>query len=251
MSESPPALSAGIASGRSDDAPRLWRDRLGSASGGSVEVLFVGRGAPRDAQAALALLEPSPPRIVWAQQIHSDRVLPAGSGDAGGSCGEGDALITAEADLALCVVTADCVPVLLAGAGADGIPHLAAAHAGWRGIAADILAKTLEALPIPAPQLTAWIGPAIGPCCYEVGTDVADQVQAAAGPSVVHARPGAKPHLDLPAAAELQLRRRGVEIIHRVGPCTRCSPDDLWSYRREGAGAGRNLAFIWRRSQEA
>lgn len=244
MSDSTSKAPVDGAATRSAEAPRTWRARHGTGSGGAVEVLFVGRGAPRDAQAALALLEPSPPRLAWAQQIHSDRILQARSG---GGCGDGDALITAEADLALCVVTADCVPVLLAG-GESGEPYLAAIHAGWRGIAADIVGQTLAALPVPAGELTAWIGPAIGPCCYEVGADVADQVRAAADASVVHVRPNAKPHLDLPAAADLQLRRRGVETVHRIGPCTRCSPADLWSYRRQGAGAGRNLAFIWRRS---
>lgn len=246
MSDSSPQGIVPPASKRSDEEPRIWRDRRGSLPQGAVEVLFVGRGAPEGATATLARLEASPPRLAWAQQIHSDRILSARSA---GGCGEGDALITADADLALCVVTADCVPVLLAGASAEGPVHLAAVHAGWRGIATDIVGKTVQALPVPGAQLAVWIGPSIGPCCYEVGADVADQVQAAADASVVHARPNAKPHLDLPAAAELQLRRRGVATIHRIGPCTRCSPDDLWSYRREGAGAGRNLAFIWRRSQ--
>ncbi|HEX2164551.1 MAG TPA: laccase domain-containing protein, partial [Thermoanaerobaculia bacterium] len=96
---------------------------------------------------------------------------------------------------------------------------------------------------------TAWIGPALGPCCYEVGEEVAEAVAAASDPAVV-SRPaaGARPRLDLAAAARRQLAALGVEDVRTVAACTRCEADLLWSYRRDGRRAGRNHAFIWKRA---
>ncbi len=207
----------------------LWADRLGR-----VEVRFVGRG-PGDRTAAAAAAA-TPPEIAWTHQVHSARVLAATAGP----CGEGDGLTTNRADLALSVVTADCVPILL-----GGDTEIASIHAGWRGIAAGIAAAALARLDSPADRLTAWLGPAIGPCCYEVGDDVATEVAAATTPAAAVPGPGLRPHLDLHLAVGSQLHRAGVERIHKVPDCTRCSPTTLWSYRRDGPGAGRNLAFIW------
>ena len=207
----------------------VWR-----AGHGPVEVRFVGRG-PGDHAAAAAAAR-VPPAIAWSRQVHSARVLDA----VAGPCGEGDALLTRRAGLALSVVTADCVPVLIAGEA-----EIASAHAGWRGIVAGVLPATLARLAIPGDRLTAWLGPAIGPCCYEVGEEVAARVAEAGGAEVVRPGSGSRPHLDLHGAVSSQLRAGGVRRIHRVRDCTRCSPDSLWSYRREGPGAGRNLAFIW------
>ncbi|MEA2694999.1 MAG: purine-nucleoside/S-methyl-5-thioadenosine phosphorylase / adenosine deaminase [Acidobacteriota bacterium] len=211
----------------------VWEDRLGD-----VEIRFVGRGPAGGRDEVLARIgEPDLP-VAWAKQIHSARVLPALSP---GECGEGDALTTDRPGLALAVVTADCVPVLLAGP--SGI---AAVHAGWRGIASGVIPATLSALGNPA-GWTAWIGPAIGPCCYEVGEDVAEQIAAASTSGAVVPYPGGSPHLDLLRAATHQLRAAGVADVTALTLCTRCETEKLSSYRREGKGAGRNLAFIWRR----
>ena len=118
---------------------------------------------------------------------------------------------------------------------------------GWRGLVAGVIPAALDRLG-PVQDLEAWIGPAIGPCCYEVSDDVADQVVAASDPGVRSQGPAGRPHLDLQAAAHHQLTAGGVGEIHVLERCTRCHPEDLWSYRREGPGAGRNLAFVWRRS---
>ncbi len=212
----------------------LWRD-----STPEIEVRFVGRGPAWERATLPAQLGESPHlSTAWVQQIHSAQVREASPG----ACGEGDALWTAQPDLAVLVVTADCVPVLLGGAGA-----VAAVHAGWRGIAARVVEATVAAMPSPA-DLTAWIGPAIGPCCYEVSEEVAGQVSAAAGTDC--ARPGrsARPHLDLGAAVAAQLARAGVERVHQIPVCTRCSEERLSSYRRDGTAAGRNVALIWRYS---
>jgi YfiH family protein len=134
------------------------------------------------------------------------------------------------------VVTADCVPVLLAGP-----QGLAAVHAGWRGLVGGVIPATLERM---GGAETAWIGPAIGPCCYEVGEEVAEQVAAVGG--TVLPGPAGRPHLDLAAAARHQLKAAGVGEVRSVASCTRCEAERLYSYRREGKGVGRNVAYIWR-----
>ncbi|HXU34156.1 MAG TPA: polyphenol oxidase family protein [Thermoanaerobaculia bacterium] len=219
-----------------------WR-----AASGDVRLLFVGRGptperiereevfrrvAPEAAAAGIA--------IAWAKQIHSDRALVASPG----CSGEGDALVAPrDAGLALTLSTADCVPVLLAGPS-----HLAAAHAGWRGLANGVLAATVGRLLDPPETLAAWIGPSIGPCCYEVSPEVADEVARGAGVgnvAIARRGPTGKPHLDLFAAAERQLRALGIRRISVLRNCTRCDEGNLHSYRREGKGGGRNLSFVY------
>lgn len=224
-----PALEGGI-----------WTWRGGE---GNLRVAFTGRGpresreSTRDTTALLALLEAEPPRLAWAKQIHSAVVLPAQPG----LCGEGDALTTNEAGLALAIFTADCVPVVLAGP--EGI---AAVHAGWRGIAAEILPAALASVTTDLSSWKAWIGPAIGPCCYEVGEEVAAEVVAASAPEIAVPGPNGRPHLDLQKAARIQLERLGVREISVAPGCTRCEEEKLWSYRRDGKGGGRNVAFIWK-----
>jgi YfiH family protein len=213
----------------------VWKARHGD-----IEVRFTGRGPTNDREEILRAIVPAAPPLAWAKQIHSALALPARPG----ICGEGDALYTEETGLALAVVTADCVPVLIAGP--QGI---AAVHAGWRGIAAGVIPATLEKMKGDPEASTAWIGPAIGSCCYEVGEDVAGQVVAASGPEIATPGPNGKPHLDLQAAARLQLERAGVGQVYVLAHCTRCDEEKLWSYRREGKAAGRNLAFIWREAE--
>ncbi|MEZ5332917.1 MAG: polyphenol oxidase family protein [Thermoanaerobaculia bacterium] len=187
----------------------------------------------------IGALDEAPTETSWLRQVHSGRILDARPG----CSGEGDALLTRRSGLAVAIATADCVPVVLAGPRA-----VAVVHAGWRGIAAGIVPAAVLRLAEHGAVEAAWIGPAIGPCCYEVGEDVADRVEAAAGPAArVAGRSGRKPHLDLVAAVEGQLRAAGVPSVESAGLCTRCRPD--WhSFRRDGAGAGRNWTLAWLRS---
>lgn len=228
-----------------------------------VVVCFAGRDPsdPRRAAAtpaealarrvrAASLSSSSAPETAWAKQVHSARILDASSP---GSCGEGDALVTERRGLALTVVTADCVPVILAVREAGG--PVAAVHAGWRGIASGIVPAAVQRMTSMGrltQGLVAWIGPAIGPCCYEVGAEVAERVAAACGAGSLETltRPNpdphrAHPHLDLVQAVELQLGQAGVGTVRRLGACTHCHPESLWSYRRDGTAAGRNYAFVW------
>lgn len=215
-------------------APRgdfpVWR-----ATRGGVSACFVGRGPRLERDETLRAIGEPELAVAWAKQVHGAALLEARPG----ACGEGDALHTAQSGLALAVATADCVPVLLAGPAG-----VAAVHAGWRGLVAGVLAPAVASLGDPA-SIHAWIGPAIGLCCYEVGDDVATAVVAASTAEVANPVGGGKAHLDLAAAARHQLERAGVRSIDLLISCTRCDPR-LWSYRRDGKGAGRNLAFIWR-----
>ena len=162
-----------------------------------------------------------------------------------GLSGEGDALWTSTAELALVVVTADCVPVLVASPAA-----VAAVHAGWRGICAGVVGAAVAALEPSGAPLTAWIGPAIGPCCYEVGEDVATRVAAASSSDVLMRRGAGRPRLDLPRAVYEQLERAGIADVRMLRRCTRCDPS-LASFRRDGPQCGRNYSVIWRRGAPA
>jgi YfiH family protein len=126
---------------------------------------------------------------------------------------------------------------------------MSAAHAGWRGLAARVPEATVGAMAREfgsrPEDLLAVAGPAIGPCCYEVGEEVAQEVARASSAEAVRRIGKVKPHVDLHAAVRAQLSRRGVTRIQTAAACTRCAADWLWSYRRDGRAAGRNLAFVW------
>ena len=250
----PPAARDGRPGGpRSGPAIAGPFDRAGyrawEAAGDRARVLFVGRGPEASRQRVVAAVAPASgpggpsAGTAEAKQVHSARVLTA-SGP--GRCGEGDALVTGVPRLATTVVTADCVPLLV-----EAGERVAAVHAGWRGVVAGVVGATVDRLLAegapPTGRWTAWIGPAIGPCCYEVGEDVAERVAAASGPEAVVVRPGGRPHVDLAAAVRRQLASRGAVDVRTLALCTRCEEESLWSYRRSGARAGRNLAAIWRR----
>lgn len=213
-----------------------WRDRRGP-----VHVVFAGRGPAHERDEVLRRAAPDAPQdLAAARQIHSATALPARPG----ACGDGDALWTDRSGLALSVITADCVPVVLAGPGG-----IAAVHAGWRGLVHGVISATLREVPGRLSEWTAWIGPAIGVCCYEVGEDVAAQVVAASAPDVAVPGPSGKPHLDLQAVARRQLEKAGIGKVVSLVRCTRCDEEKLESYRRNGKGAGRNIAFIWKASE--
>lgn len=207
-------------------------------SGPGCEILFVGKGPRSERSEAFRDLVPDPQlRLSWPRQIHSTVVLEAKNE---GLCGDADAIRTDQPGIALSIATADCVPIVIAGR-----DHLATVHAGWRGLAGRLLQATLNDLAEEPGRMHAWIGPAIGACCYEVGPEVARQVVAASGPEVEISH-NSRPHLDLAAAAASQLTRGGVQSLHTVHACTRCSRESLWSYRRDGVAAGRNWTFAWK-----
>jgi hypothetical protein len=164
-------------------------------------------------------------RLAMNYQLHSSRVNRA---DAGVKGTPGDALWTDEPGLPVLALTADCVPVVLVRMNGD--PAVCVAHAGRMGLLGGVLAEAARALGGP---LAAAIGPAIGPCCYEVGDEVAQPYRARFGETIVRAG-----HLDLWQAAEIALRRAGVDRVDRFDLCTACNPDLFFSYRRDGVPRG-------------
>jgi YfiH family protein len=160
-----------------------------------------------------------------------------------------DALVTTAHDLALVVLTADCVPILLADPGRG----VGAVHAGRRGVEENVVGAAVAALTAATgsgpERVHAAVGPAIGGCCYELPRECADAV-AAAVPMPASTTSWGTPSLELRGAAELQLRAAGVRAITRAGGCTRCDQDRWFSHRAtaRGAAPGRNASAIVRRS---
>jgi YfiH family protein len=177
-----------------------------------------------------------PPALTTAQQIHSARILDA-CGRKGEQIGEGDAIISSEPGVAIGIRTADCVPILLADTRTRVV---ACVHAGWRGTAANIAGATVEALVsrgCQARNLCVAIGPSIGSCCYEVGSEVACQFDQRRSNDEILT-------LDLAGINETQLMKAGVKEIWKSGECTYCHADRFFSFRREKEKAGRMLSFI-------
>jgi len=176
-------------------------------------------------------------------QVHGARVVEASALRDAAAREEADALVlrleSEGGARAIGVRVADCVPIL-AGSRTRGV---AAIHAGWRGVVSGVIGAALGAL--NADDAIAAIGPCIGPCCFEVGADVAAQIATACGePRVIAHCHGDKAHVDLRLAVRAQLRTYGVAEVEDVPGCTRCDAARFFSYRRDGQQSGRHLAAI-------
>lgn len=168
------------------------------------------------------------------RQQHGTRVVaatPTGIADAEAEHEPADGLWSDRPGLAMVVLTADCLPLAIARAGGDR-PALTVLHAGWRGLLGGIVGNGARA--ISGGRLVGAVGPGIGPCCYEVGEEVAAPFRARFGAGVV--RGG---RLDLWAAAEQALREAGCVEVERVDLCTACHPELFFSHRRDGEKTGR------------
>jgi len=189
-------------------------------------------------------LLPSPP--AWLDQVHGADVVVAERSPAtpDDHWPRADASVTRAPDVVLAIRVADCVPVLFAAA--DG-SVIGAAHAGWRGMAAGVLERTIDALQCRPSDVVGWIGPCIGADAYEVGDDVRDAFVTGDGGAVTsfkRGRPG-KWQADLAALARHRLARAGVVYVTTSGLCTASAPERFFSFRRDRA-TGRMAAFIWR-----
>lgn len=196
---------------------------------------------------ALARRLPSGLGRYQPRQVHGRRVIDV---DREGATAppEADAVLTRRPDRVVAVLTADCLPVLLVAHEAERPVAVAAVHAGWRGLTAGIVEAGVDAVrqQHPNAEIQAALGPAIGPCCFEIGEEVVTALVDRAGDATVVREPGRKPHGDLPRAARIVLEDRGVRV-GPAGPCTRCRPDHFHSYRAVGAEAGRMVAYVgWR-----
>ena len=158
---------------------------------------------------------------------------------------EADASVTGEAGYLLAIETADCLPLLIVD---PEKRRVAAAHAGWRGTVARVAREVVRTLVDDGSDprhLLAVLGPAIGPCCYEVGTDV-EEAFGPSGSKFFVPGPTDRKHLDVVAANRVQLEEAGLTSgnIDSLNLCTRCRQDLFFSYRRDGASAGRMISLI-------
>jgi YfiH family protein len=226
-----------------------FTDRLGGVSGVPYDELNLGLNTDDDpadvAQNLDRVLADFAPdaRLVDMQQVHGASVMCVAAEDAAGERLTCDGLITDSADVVLMVRVADCVPVLLA----DLDRGLAGAvHAGRPGLAAGVVPKAVEGLRTHgADRLTAWLGPHVCGACYEVPEELQAQV-ADVVPESRSTTSWGTPALDIGAGVRAQLEAAGV-TVHDVARCTRESPD-LYSYRRDGARAGRQAGLVRLRS---
>jgi len=217
-----------------------FTDRYGGVSAApfdSLNLALTGEDDPESTRRNVAvLLEDFAPDAVLRdmEQVHGATVVRAG-----GARQQCDALVTDRAGLVLMVRVADCVPVLLADAGAGVI---GAAHAGRQGLASGVVTGCVEEMRLlGAGQIEAWIGPHICGRCYEVPAALQQEV-VAVEPASVSTTSWGTPGLDIGAGVTAQLERLGVHV-HGAFRCTTESAD-LYSYRRDGARAGRSAGVI-------
>ncbi len=186
--------------------------------------------------------------VATAHQVHGNRIAVLSSGDGGKVFPETDALISNIPGMTLLLRFADCVPILFC---APRQHAVGLAHAGWQGTLKEIAARTAQAMCLTygceADDLYVGLGPAIGPCCFEVGPEITAQVRSASWGCeelISQAKANGKAHLDLWQANTLQLRRIGIQHIELAGLCTRCHRDEFYSHRGENGHTGRFAAVI-------
>lgn len=210
--------------------------RLGGVSEEPFASLNLGRRSGDDVakvdenrRRLCAPLGADPERLTINYQTHSASVRRARAGEKGEP---GDGLWTDEPGVPLLVLTADCLPIALV---RRDCGRVAVLHAGWRGLLAGIVDAGVAAL--GGGRVDAAVGPAIGPCCFEVGPDVAERFE----PAVRRGR-----NLDLWAAADSRLREAGCASVERLDLCTYCNPNLFFSYRRDGKPHGGQgvLAYV-------
>lgn len=221
----------------------LQTTRQGGVSMGVYASLNLGehvKDNPQHVAANRQLLSaylPSEP--VWLNQVHGVRVIDA----ALSSCLESaDASVATHKQVVCVTMTADCLPVLLCDHAGTVV---AAVHAGWRSLCDGVIEATVAAMPVPTDQLMAWLGPAIGPEAFEVGSEVRAQFMAKdeQAESAFKAK-GDKWLGDLYTIARQRLQRLGVTQVYGGGHCTFSEPETFFSFRRDG-DTGRMGSFIW------
>lgn len=190
-------------------------------------------------------------RVVTMRQMHGDHIVDVKDKNLK-EAGEADAMVTREKEIFLGVLTADCVPVLIS---VLSQRLTAVVHVGWRGtltgLSAKVVAHLRDRYHVEPGSLEVALGPTIGPCCYEIQSDVSTLILAKwkdLAERCLQTREG-KNFLDLRSLNTMLFQRAGVPSgqISTIGPCTSCTPDEFFSYRRDGYGSkgdtGRQLSF--------
>jgi YfiH family protein len=223
----------------------LITTRSGGVSSGAYASFNLGERTGDDPlavaanRASLRALLPQEPR--WLRQVHGSCVVAA---DLLVAPVEADASIARIAGTVCAIMIADCLPVLLADRGGAVV---AAAHAGWRGLAAGVVEKTVREMHTTPDEILAYLGPCIGPAAFEVGPDVRDaflEIDAASAAEFSPLRPG-KWLANLHALTRRALARAGVNRVYGAPCCTYSDAGRFYSYRRERT-TGRMAALIWR-----
>jgi hypothetical protein len=182
-----------------------------------------------------------PAEPAWLAQVHGVSVADL---DEAAPDVAADAAITRRPGCVCAILTADCLPVVFA---TDTGDMVAAAHAGWRGLAAGVIGATVRAMAAQPERLIAWLGPAIGPSHFEVGGEVREAFLSAdpgAG-DAFKANAAGKFMADLALLARRQLECLGVNRIYGGGECTYARADRYFSHRRDGV-TGRQATLVWR-----
>ena len=222
----------------------LVTTRAGGGSTGAYASMNLGQRVGDDPATVdanrrlLRSLLPAEPN--WLHQVHGAKVVRA---EGPGEGREADAAVTTQANCVCPIMIADCMPVLFADREGRAV---GAAHAGWRGLAAGVLENTIGALGVAPADLIAWLGPAIGPSAFEVGSDVRDAFIAInpAAADAFHAQRPGKWLADLFLLARQRLARAGVSDVYGGGLCTYSDPKRFFSHRRDKV-SGRMAALIW------
>lgn len=227
----------GVSGAPYDDAAGGGGLNLGSHVGDDPLAVAANR------QRLRALLPAEP---AWLRQVHGVRVVDAPVSTGAQEPPEADASISNRPGVVCTIMTADCLPVLLAD---EHGRVVGAAHAGWRGLAAGVLQATVGAMrEAGAGRVLAWLGPAIGPGEFEVGEEVATAFACvgAGAAAAFRAKPGSSGKLlaDLPALARLALAEAGVTDVAGGTHCTVGERNDFYSFRRDGV-TGRMASLIW------
>lgn len=227
--------------------------RLGGVSRGPYATLNVGNGVGDDESAVAenhtriySYLEIEASRVSTSFQVHGNRVAVVDRSDAGKPQGNTDGLVTAAPNLALFLRFADCQPILLFDPNRHAVGLV---HAGWRGVAQAIARRAVETMHEEygsrPEDLVVGLGPAIGPCCYVVGQDVAASMGYALPDweRVMTAENGAW-RFDLTGANAQQLQAAGVRQIERAEICTACRHDEFFSHRADNGLTGRFAVVV-------
>jgi YfiH family protein len=206
---------------------------LGSHVGDSLSTVLKNRHSLLD-QASL----PELPR--WLNQVHGSQLISANDWQGNDTA---DAIVSSQPDQVCAVMTADCLPILLCNTKSD---HIAAIHAGWRGLSSGILENTLQQFKCEPNEVLAWLGPAIGPDEFEVGHDVVKAFTHSSSLAHKAFKQIDESHYlaDIYLLARQKLIAHGTHAIFGGEHCTVSEPEHFFSYRRDGI-TGRMASMIW------
>lgn len=205
---------------------------LGDHVGDSPEAVAQNRALLLDAL-------PGADCIQWLNQVHGSDVVEAEARNTSQVL-TADAVTTTQIGVVCAVLTADCLPVLFCDS--EG-KRVAAAHAGWRGLAGGVLLNTLKCFDDPS-KVSAYLAPAIGPTAFEVGPEVRDAF-AWASDHCFAAGQGDRLYADIFKLARQQLEAAGIGAVYGGGVCTASAPEHYFSFRRDGV-TGRQVSLIWK-----